>query len=343
VAASPSGRPGPTETSTDSSEGSHTTTGPEFASPEYWAEVRAAGLPSPWRGSLPNIVLFFLTIASVYFVGTNFEMGPVGGIRLVLGLMSILLAHEMGHYVACRIYGVNATLPFFIPAPWLPIGPGFAFMPLSFIGTFGALIRIKSPFPDRKALFDIGIAGPLAGFVVAVPVLILGLLEATIVPASEMPAGATYSLGEPLLFQWAMRWVRGELPPGMVLSPGPLCLAAWFGLLVTALNLMPVGQLDGGHVAYALLRRRALPLSRLISVLAVGLVILRPLWLVWTVLLLILGRRHPPTLADHRPVGRGRAVLGVVGLVVFVLCFTPSPILISWGEFLHALRGATGL
>jgi membrane-associated protease RseP (regulator of RpoE activity) len=287
-------------------------------------------------------VLFFLTLASIYFVGLNGGMGRSGGVRLVLGLMSILTAHEMGHYVACRIYGVNATLPFFIPAPWLPIGPGFTLMPLSFIGTFGALIRIKSPFPNRKALFDIGIAGPLAGFVVAVPVLILGLREAAIMPASEMPPGSSFSLGEPLLFQWAMQWVRGDLPPGMILSPGPLCLAAWFGLLVTALNLMPVGQLDGGHVAYALLRRRALPLSRLVSVLAVGLVVLRPLWLVWTVLLFVLGRRHPPTLADHHPVGRGRAVLGFVGLAVFALCFTPSPIVISWSDFAVAFRSLTG-
>ena len=300
--------------------------------------MRAAGLPSPWKGAWPNVVLFLLTVASIYFVGANSDLGPEGGTRLVLGLMSILLAHEMGHYVAARIYGVNATLPFFIPAPLLPIGPGFTFMPLSFIGTFGALIRIKSPFPDRKALFDIGIAGPLAGFAAALPVLVLGLREATIVPAAELP-GTTFALGEPILFQWAAVWLRGELPPGMVLSPGPLCLAAWFGLLVTALNLMPVGQLDGGHVAYALLRRRALLLSRAASLVAIGLVVFRPLWLVWTALLLVLGRRHPPTLADHRPIGRGRAVMGVVGMIVFALCFTPSPIMVSWPAFLHALRG----
>jgi membrane-associated protease RseP (regulator of RpoE activity) len=329
------------EIPTDSSENSYATSGPEYATPEYWDEVRAAGLPSPWKGALPNVVLLFLTVASIYFVGAKSDMGREGGVRLVLGLMSILMAHEMGHYVAARIYGVNATLPFFIPAPWLPIGPGFSFMPLSFIGTFGALIRIKSPFPDRKALFDIGIAGPLAGFVVALPVLVLGLREATMVPIAELPE-TTYGLGEPLLFQWAATWLRGDPPPGMVLSPGPLCLAAWFGLLVTALNLMPVGQLDGGHVAYALLRRRAVVVSRLASLVAIGLVVFRPLWIVWTVLLLVLGRRHPPTLADHRPIGRARAVVGVVGMIVFALCFTPSPIMVSWPVFLHALRGLAG-
>ena len=284
---------------------------------------------------------FVLTVISIYFVGSGGDLGPSGGIRLVLGLMSILVAHEMGHYVACRIYGVNATLPFFIPAPWGPFGPGFAWMPLSFIGTFGALIRIKSPFPDRKALFDVGLAGPLAGFLVALPVLVLGLREARIVPATGDTAGV--SLGEPLLFHWAAYWVRGQVPEGMTLSLGPLGLAAWFGLLVTALNLMPVGQLDGGHVAYALLRKRALSVSRLVSALALVLVVLRPLWLVWTIVLFVLGRRHPPTLADHRPVGRVRGVLGAVALLVFAVCFTPSPILISWSEFLGALRGATGL
>jgi membrane-associated protease RseP (regulator of RpoE activity) len=315
--------------------------GPEYASPEYWAEVRAAGLPSPWRGALPNLLSLVLTITSIYFVGASGDMGPSGGIRLVLGLMSILIAHEMGHYVACRRYGVNATLPFFIPAPWAPIGPGLIWMPLSFIGTFGALIRIKSPFPDRKALFDVGIAGPLAGFIVALPVLFLGIREARIVPSGDEAGGV--GLGEPLLFHWVAYWMRGDVPEGMALSLGPLGLAAWFGLLVTALNLMPVGQLDGGHVAYALLRKRALPLSRAVTVVALGLVLVRPLWLVWTVLLFILGRRHPPTLADHRPVGTPRAVLGAFGLVVFALCFTPSPILISWGEFIRALRAATGL
>lgn len=282
-----------------------------------------------------------LTVASIYFVGSTTDMGPMGGVRLVLGLMSILIAHEMGHYVACRIYGVNATLPFFIPAPWAPIGPGAMWMPLSFIGTFGALIRIKSPFPDRKALFDVGIAGPLAGFIAALPVLLLGLREARVVPMGGDTGGI--SLGEPLLFRWAAHWVRGDVPAGMTLSLGPLGLAAWFGLLVTALNLMPVGQLDGGHVAYALLRRRAQIVSRLVSLLALVLVVLRPLWLVWTIVLFLLGRRHPPTLADYRPVGRGRAVLGIVAVVVFVLCFTPSPILISWSEFLGALRAAVGL
>jgi membrane-associated protease RseP (regulator of RpoE activity) len=302
--------------------------------------VRAAGLPSPWRGAWPNLVSFVLTVASIYFVGAHSDMGRSGGIRLVLGLMSILMAHEMGHYLACRIYGVNSTLPFFIPAPWAPIGPGFAWMPLSFIGTFGAVIRIKSPFPNRKVLFDVGIAGPLAGFVVASVVMFLGTRESTFVPIGDAPDKLLF--GAPLMFQLIMQALRPDVPPGMVLVIGPLSLAAWFGFLVTALNLMPVGQLDGGHVAYAILRRRAVLLSRVVQLMGLVLLWFSPLWLVWMLVLLVIGKRHPPTLADHRPVGRGRVVIGLIGLVVFALCFTPKPILISWGDFVNSFRQAVG-
>ena len=268
-------------------------------------------------------------------------MGPAGGIRLVLGLMSILMAHEMGHYLACRIYGVHSTLPFFIPAPWAPIGPGLAWMPLSFIGTFGAVIRIKAPFPSRKVLFDVGIAGPLCGFVVACVVMVLGVREATLVPIGD---GTERDLfGAPLIFQLITQAMHPAVAaPGMVLVIGPLGLAAWFGFLVTALNLMPVGQLDGGHVAYAILRRRAVFVSRFAQVMGLVLLWFSPLWLVWMLVMLVIGKRHPPTLADHRPVGRGRVLIGLVGLVVFALCFTPKPLLISWSDFVSSFRQAVG-
>ena len=141
----------------------------------------------------------------------------------------------MGHYLACRYYGVDATLPFFIPAPAIGL-----------VGTLGAFIRIRGPIPHRRALFDIGLAGPLAGFAVCLPVLWMGILEAKVVPAGPAEAGML-SLGEPLLFQWAATLLRGGAPEGQTLVLGPLGEAAWFGLFVTALNMMPVGQLDGGH------------------------------------------------------------------------------------------------
>jgi membrane-associated protease RseP (regulator of RpoE activity) len=261
------------------------------------------------------VVLFALTIASVWLVG---------GWRLVGGLMSILLAHEMGHYLACRYYRVDASLPYFIP------------FPLHLVGTLGAFIRIREPFPNRKVLFDVGIAGPLAGVVLALPVLVMGLLEAHLAPTAS--AGEGLSLGEPLLFQWATWLVLGPVPDGQTLMIGPLGMAAWFGLLVTALNLVPVGQLDGGHVSYALLRGRSVLVARACMIVALFLVYHRPSWLLWSVLLFVLGRRHPPTLDDREPLGAGRVAVGIVGLLVLVVCFTPNPILLDWSDFFDGLR-----
>ena len=265
-----------------------------------------------------HVLLFLLTALSVYMMG-----GPY----LVAGLLSILFAHEMGHYVACRIYRVDATLPYFLPAPFV-----------SFVGTLGAFIRIRGPIPNRKALFDIGVAGPLAGFLVCLPVLVLGTLEAAVIPDPGPNADGYIFFGDPLLVQWAYTWLRGDPGPGNTFVMGPLAEAAWFGLFVTALNLMPVGQLDGGHVSHALLGRRAIVVSRLALVGCLFLLYLRPTWLVWCLLLLMLGRRpHPPTLDESAPVGRARIAIGLFAALVFVICFTPSPIIVSWADVRAAL------
>ena len=273
-----------------------------------------APLPSPWKGASRNIILFILTVTSVYLTG-----GP----RLVVGLLSILMAHEMGHYVACRHYRVDATLPYFLPFPGL-----------SLAGTLGAFIRIRGPIPHRRALFDIGIAGPLAGFALCLPVLVLGVREAQLLP--ETPAAGIY-LGEPLLFKAAVWLLKGATPDRMTLTLGPLGLAAWFGLFVTALNLIPIGQLDGGHVTYALFRQRAALISRIGSWVCVALVYFGPNWLLWSLLLRVLGRRHPPTLDDGEPLGQGRAWIGALGLVVFIACFVPNPIVWSWRDFFETI------
>jgi membrane-associated protease RseP (regulator of RpoE activity) len=236
--------------------------------------------------------------------------------------MPILIAHEMGHYLACQRYGVSATLPYFIP------------FPLGLVGTLGAFIRIRTRFPNRRALFDIGIAGPLAGFVVCLPMLLLGLHEATLVP--NRPDGGP-SLGEPLLFQWAARLVFGNAPDNMTILIGPLGMAAWFGLLVTALNMMPIGQLDGGHVTYALLRGRAQVVSHLGILACLVLVYLRPTWLLWSILMIVLRRPHPPTIDDDAPLGAGRVLVGLLGFAIFAVCFTPNPIDITWSQFVEAL------
>jgi membrane-associated protease RseP (regulator of RpoE activity) len=246
------------------------------------------------------------------------------GLRLAVGLLGILLAHEMGHYVACRRYGVDATLPFFLPAPFL-----------SLVGTLGAFIRIRGPIPNRRALFDIGIAGPLAGFVVCLPVLLLGIREAR--PVALDPEADALFLGEPLLFQWASHLGHGLLPEDVTLSLGPLGLAAWFGLFVTALNLIPIGQLDGGHVTYALMRQAAYRISRIGSWVCVALVYFGPSWILWALLVRMLGRRHPPTLEDAAPLGPARVAIGVLGLAVFVVCFVPNPIVWSWRDAFEAM------
>lgn len=272
--------------------------------------------PSFWTAYGRHLVLFLLTIITVTLAG-----GP----RLALALLSILLAHEMGHYVACRWYGVAATLPFFIPGP--PLWP----LP----GTFGAVIRIQAPFPHRRALFDIGIAGPLAGFVACLPVLVLGLREAQVVPDDPSAYGLT--LSTPLAYRWAKAWVWGDLGAGHTLLLGPIGYAAWFGLLVTALNLFPIGQLDGGHVTYALFGRHAQRFSRLVWWLCVVMIVLvGPSFVLWTVLVRLLGLRHPPTLDDHEPVGRARVVVGLIGLIVFAVCFIPNPFRQSWSDLFEA-------
>lgn len=285
--------------------------------------------PLPWPPLAPrrsafrswgiNLLLLVLTVLSV---------DAVGGPRLVLGLLSILFAHEMGHYLACVRYRVDATLPYFIPLPF----PGF-----TLVGTLGAFIRIRSPIPDRRALFDIGIAGPLAGFVVCLPVLALGIAEAE---NAAVPRDAGFlSLGEPLLFQWAVKALRGPTPEGLDLVLGPLGLAAWFGLFVTALNLLPIGQLDGGHVTYALFGERAAAISRVASWACVALTYFGPNWLVWSFILRLLGRRHPPTLDDRPGLGPGRRAVGLIGLAVFAVSFVPDPFQWSWREF-FSLFGA---
>jgi membrane-associated protease RseP (regulator of RpoE activity) len=291
--------------------------------------------PIPRAELLRSLLFFVLTAASVFATGgVQLLEDPAGqlaiglnvatGLKLVTALLAILLSHEMGHYIACRYYGVDASLPYFIP------------FPLGLAGTLGAFIRIRAPIPDRRALFDIGIAGPLAGFVVCLPVMVLGALEGTWTPLVNGGEGPGY-LGEPLLFGWVVELLRGPTPDGMTLAIGPLGMAAWFGLFVTSLNLMPVGQLDGGHVTYALWPRWARAISRIGILVCLALLYFRPSWLLWAILLLILGRNgHPPTLYDHEPVGRTRLWIGLLGFAILAVSFTPSPIMISWSEFLEA-------
>ncbi|MFN2492878.1 MAG: site-2 protease family protein [Pyrinomonadaceae bacterium] len=234
-------------------------------------------------------------------------------------LLTILLAHEMGHYLACRYYKVSATLPFFIPAP-----------PLFLAGTFGAFIKMKSPIPSRKALFDIGLAGPLAGFAALLPIACAGIL--TLRPAPHA-AGQAIIFNDPLLFRLIAMFSGGNLIDAF---PNSFYMAAWIGLLVTSLNLMPVGQLDGGHGTFALFGQRAHRLIGIIAFIAVALLAVigfvwhsSPSGFLYTVLLAVMLRvRHPSPERTER-LGTARVIVAIITLLVFGLSFWPFPITIG--------------
>ena len=238
------------------------------------------------------------------------------GLWYSLTILAILGCHEMGHYVACLRYNVIATRPFFLPAPLLT-------------GTLGAFIRIKSRIPTKTALFDIGIAGPLAGFAVAVPALFIGLMLSRVDRLPQNQSGLI-ELGEPLLFKAAAWLVWGSVPQGSSINMHPMAFASWFGLLATALNLFPISQLDGGHIAYAVLGRRSTPITIIMIGVAMVLSYQSSSWIVWTILLIVmvgvLGPHHPPTLYDDEPIDRKRVVLAIVAMLILIVCFTPVPI-----------------
>ncbi|MEP6819300.1 MAG: site-2 protease family protein [bacterium] len=242
------------------------------------------------------------------------------GLTFSAALLTILTAHEMGHYLACRYYGVRATLPFFIPAP-----------PLFLAGTFGAFIKMKSPIPSRRALFDIGLAGPLAGFVALLPVAVAGLLN--LQTAALQSAGPSITFNDPLLFQIIAKLTNTDLVDAL---PNPFYMAAWLGLLVTSLNLMPVGQLDGGHGTFAVFGQRAHKIIGRVAFVTVAMMsVLGFIWhgspsgFLYTVLLLVMLKVRHPAPEEMEPLGRGRTIVAIITLIVFALSFVPFPITIT--------------
>jgi membrane-associated protease RseP (regulator of RpoE activity) len=283
-----------------------------------------------------HVLLFLTTLAATTVVGTTFyasfltEFGRrrvnvpamtllVGGLWYSVPALLILGCHEMGHYFACRYYGISATLPFFIPAPIV-----------SLFGTLGAVIRIREPLRTKRILFDVGVAGPLAGFVVLLPALILGVQWSKVV-RQPPPSPAGIELGEPMLFQLVTRLFFGTIPEGYTLNAHPMAFACIFGLLATALNLLPVGQLDGGHLAFANFGRRAkyLTYATLATTLVLGLTVATS-WLFWFAIIIILlrltGVEHPPTEDEHEPLDRIRVAISILAIIIFALCFTPWPV-----------------
>lgn len=233
------------------------------------------------------------------------------GLPFAGALLFILTTHELGHYVLSKVHGVPASLPLFIPGP------------PHFIGTFGAIIRIRGTIQDRRALFDIGVAGPLAGFIMAVAALVVGLHLSTVV---ERTATLGLQLGEPLLLQFLAWLVIGPISPESDIVLHPIGFAAWFGLFVTSLNLLPIGQLDGGHVAYALWGRHQRTMAFIfVPILIVLGFVGWPGWFLWAVMAGLWGLGHPPVMDPHVPLGRGRIIVGWIALAVFVSTFVPVP------------------
>lgn len=292
-----------------------------------------------------NLILLLATFATVWFVaagaapeGSSLAELALYGLPQTAALMAILLVHEAAHYLASRHHRVNASLPYFIPVPFPPLG------------TLGAFIRIRSPLPTRTAVLDIGASGPIAGFLVALPLLFWGFSEATPIylgpahpnaiwqsPFSALSAWlsgdpmAFYAEGVPILGDSVITWLAarltyGPLPPLTDLQIGPIGFAAWIGMFVTTLNLIPVGQLDGGHVLRALLGPRARRAARLASWVLLGLGLFASwTWLVWWALIRFgIGLDHPPPTTDE-PLSKARRAVGVVALLILALTFVPVP------------------
>jgi len=299
---------------------------------------QAGGLPSGFdgaardeskRGEGPrrkpsiavNIVLFICTIGTTVLAGALQQgVNPVAdpsqlikGLPFLAALLFILLAHEMGHFLTSRYYRIDASLPYFIPAP-------------TFIGTFGAFIKMRSPMLNKRVLLDVGANGPLAGLLVTIPVLAVGL-KLSEVKALTTPLEGGMTLGSSLILYFMTTVILGTLPDTHQVILHPLGFAGWIGLLVTSMNLIPVGQLDGGHIAYAVFGRRTKHISTAVLICLLGLGIWAShMWLMWALILFaLLGIRHPAPLDHDAPLDGRRRMLGLGMLVIFVLTFVPVP------------------
>jgi Zn-dependent protease len=299
--------------------------------------------PPPQSQSLwLPLILFLLTVVSTLAVGSEFARSyahdeqpfsgdedmfttivqPLKHPRLLLTgipfsftLMGILLAHELGHYFACRLYGIDASYPYFIPAPTL-------------IGTFGAFIRIRSPIMTRRALFDVGLAGPVVGFIFAAPAMAYAIATSKVLP--HITDSASIVFGNPPLMWTLNAYFHPHIHPSWLLLP-PIGRAAWVGLFVTALNLLPAWQLDGGHILYSLTSRLHFRVSLIVGAALLAMGPFCPVWYVWGSALLLLSWlfRHPPLLDRWEPLNATRKMWAVAALGIFLLCFAPVPIIVK--------------
>ncbi len=313
---------------------------PEFLSPPPWESGIADEPPPTMREWAVSASLLFATLITATLAGVAYltrldiplalylakkrpDLVLQDGLAFSLPLIAILLAHEMGHFLACRYYGMRCTPPYFIPIP-IPI-----------TGTLGAFIKIKSRFLNRKALFDIGIAGPMAGFLLLLPTLWIGIAHSKLIPKGIAGRGDV-GFGEPFIFQFFGRIILGYSPEKQDMLAHPFAMAAWVGLLATSLNLLPIWQLDGGHIAYAMIGRswqKRLSAASLIALIVMSLSVWqRPLppYLLFIVLLLVAGIRsrfyHPPPVFEEEKLGAGRFFLGLIAFLILFFSFMPVPI-----------------
>ena len=270
----------------------------------------------PWL----NIILFVLTVISTLSAGALMnQVNPLSnplqiykGASFAVPLLLILLFHEFGHYIESSRNGIKVSLPYFIPGPTL-------------FGTFGAVIRSKSPFKNRRDLLDVGATGPIAGFMVAVIVVVVGLSHSRVVPVVP---GEGLTLGDSLIFKLLSWIVLKNIPDGQTVLLSPTAFAGWAGILVTMLNLLPIGQLDGGHIMYALLGKaqHRIALVATLALIPLGYFFQWYGWFVWVVLVILIKIGHPPTMNDDLPLDTRRKVIGWLAMLIFVLSFTPVPI-----------------
>ncbi len=276
--------------------------------------------PRRRRVMLP-LIMFVLTCVTTFVAGgaseaTDAASFVLAGFAYALPVMTILICHEAGHFIQARRYGVPASFPYFIP---MPVGP---------LGTLGAVIGMDARIGDRKALFDIGITGPLAGLVPTLIFCVLGLMRSHAI--ETIPAGSDEPiLGTSFLFSQLTQMLVEPLPEGQYINLHPMAVAGWVGLLLTALNLIPIGQLDGGHILYGLLRRRAHLVATLLLTAAVVAVVFLGFWWWWLMLtlLVLMGAKHPPTANDNVPLGWQRHLLGWLTLALVPLGFSPMPLM----------------
>ncbi|UCD16378.1 MAG: site-2 protease family protein [Candidatus Zixiibacteriota bacterium] len=275
-------------------------------------------LPLARRIPRLNIILFFATLLTMFFapvlLSLDFSYFRLPGaaaerLEFTVALMAILLFHEFGHYLAGRRRGVLMSLPYFIPAP-------------NIVGTFGAIIKSRSPFANRRDLIEVGAAGPLAGFIISVIALSLGLQQTEVI-LTESGAGLT--LGDSLLIRLLTWLFVGPIPEGYDYVLSPAAFAGWVGLLITMINLLPLGQLDGGHIVYGLIGRHQHRLSRLFFAAMIVLGFWWPGWWLFGVLVFLFGMRHPPTINDARVPSLAARLMGIAALIIFVISFVPVP------------------